>query len=173
MRRLTVVVLAVALIACGDGGSDTNDAARQARAPKAPATTLSREARHRAAIEATRRVFDHADKGQWGPSWDLLHPAQQAFVPKDLFVRCRSEAASGINIDEVRILETYDEHIPIPGTTTQTESVAVTVQLTATIGALGKQTDKETVHAIEVNGVWRWTVTDAHATAFKVGKCPE
>lgn len=138
MRWLIVGLVGLAFVGCG-GGSD--------------------EQSPEDAVEARFEMFS---KGQHGPEWELLHPAQQALVPKDLYVQC--SAAIDTPDFEAKATESYEETVTIPGTDQRAESVAVTVEVSSS-GA--KET--WTVHVFDVDGTWRWALDPE---PYKAGKCP-
>lgn len=98
--------------------------------------------------------------GRWGPAWDMLHPAQQALIPRDTFIeRMSSEIGAlpaGVNVE---VVGTYREPITIPGTALSASSTAVTTELSDG----GQSTSRRiTTHAVQVGGAWRWVMsTDA------------
>lgn len=165
-RVAAIVVLLVVTAACGGNGGES-DGSSTGGATSAPSTTVSPQERRRAAEDAMKRQFDQVDRGQWGRQWEELHPAQQAFVPKDAFVQCSQKG--GLSIESLSILETFEERVAIPGTTVQADSVAITAQVKARIGQL-KDDFKQTFHEFEVNGQWRWTISDPEP--YKAGRCP-
>ena len=63
------------------------------------------------------------------------------------------------------MLETYADPIDVAGKTTP--STAVSVQVTSDDGVT-----TATMHAIRVNGKWRWILPSADYAAYKQGKCP-
>jgi hypothetical protein len=143
------VAVAIAISACGGGGGGGDSNSAEA---------------------AVRRQFDFVDKGQWGRQWEELHPAQQAFVPRERFVECADERLSGMDIVSVKVLETFEEESLIPGTDMSVPSTALTVEVEFKQGLLHNK-DTDTVHVFLVDGEWRWVTSDADA--YKRGECPD
>lgn len=140
MRRIWAVAL-VGLILAGCGSKDSNTA----------------EA-------ALRRQLDMMSKGQYSRVYDELHPAQQAFISRDLYVKC-SDTSGLVNLVSVKVMETYPENSLIPGTDVHADSTAITAEL-----KVGLRTMKTTMHEFPVDGGWRFTVRDGDS--FRAGKCP-
>ena len=84
----------------------------------------------------------------------MLHPAQQALVSKDDFTEC-SAMQGAVDLEVVSIKDEYEETRTLPGTDLQVETVALTVELRS-----GMQTDTTTMHLMNVDGEWRWAVSD-------------
>lgn len=102
-------------------------------------------------------------RGQSGPLWDTLHPADQAVVSRARYMACQSN--SGFDLLKIKILQTYADTIDVAGTSTP--STAVSLRVSAEDG-----TTTATMHAIELNGKWRWVLSPADYTAYKSGRCP-
>ena len=87
-----------------------------------------------------KQLLDYEFKGQFGRSWDLLHPGHQAVVDRDTYTSCMQEKSSslpsGVDVD---VDEVYDDPINVEGIPERT-SKAVTM-------TLSKGSDKETVTA--------------------------
>lgn len=108
------------------------------------------------------RQLELLSGGDTGALWDELHPAQQAIVPRDLYVRC----APAIELTDIKaIRERTETAFQIPGTSERVDAVAVTVEFTV---AGTKQT--ETFHEVEVDGKWRWLLSEPEP--FSRGECP-
>ena len=150
LRGLLLLVL-VAVCACGSSKGGT--------ATSGPAA------------DAVKTFINYLSKGQYGPAWDLLHPAQQAIVPRDLYVRCAQAAFQGAaaEVKVIKVLEVHPERIAIPGTNTEVASTAV--QLRVELAAGGhSQESTETFQAIQVGGAYRLTLADPEP--YKNGQCP-
>lgn len=139
----TLALLATIGVACGGGDGDKEGG----DSPDA----------------AILRLFDQLDKGQWGRQWEDLHPAHQAVVSRDSFIACASEVQ--IDLDSVEVLEVYDEPVSVEGASLP--SKAVTVRLEA-----GPSSDEQTFHLLDVEGEWRWVMSDDALTAYRAGECP-
>lgn len=148
MGRIAVVVIALAgwivVSACGD--------------------------KQESAGAAIVRQLDQVDKRQWGRQWNELHPLQQAFIPRELFITCAQQSSTRLQIRGTKVLETYRESVPVPGTDQQVQATAVTVEYTATSGGPA-QTVRTTFHVERLDGTWRW-IRAADPEPFKNGACP-
>lgn len=115
------------------------------------------------AADFIRQVTTQFSRGQSGRLWDTLHPADQAIVSRARYTTCQSN--SGFDLQKFKVLETYADPVDIAGKTSP--STAVSVQVTADDGVT-----TATMHAIRLNGKWRWTLPSADYAAYKQGKCP-
>lgn len=167
-NRLALATILVALLAsfftigCGDTGEGDG---QDAETDPAPTVGAGLEG---SAGDAVLALMDMVDKGQWGREWEHLHPEQQAFISKELYQSC-GEASDIPNIDDVSVVETYEEEITIPGTETTVSSTAVTVSLQFSQGTEMLETE-DTFHVSELDGRWRWFLGDAET--YRAGECP-
>lgn len=120
------------------------------------------------AAETVKDLVMESSSSNYAEAWERLHPAQQPVVPKDLFVRCgvESEAKRDPKVDNVEILESekVTKDIPWVGEVEATE-----VKFRMTQG----DTSREAFYdMVEVDGDWRWTLSDRSLAAFEAGTCP-
>ena len=115
------------------------------------------------ASDFVRRVTTEFSRGQSGRLWDELHPADQAVVTRTRFIAC--ERNEGFGLRKFKVLETYPETVEVAGK--KTSSTAVSVQVTSDDGIT-----TATLHAVPVDGTWRWTLPAADYAAYKRGACP-
>lgn len=144
--------------------SATTDATTTEAAPQEPTEDLG---------DFYERRIDYEFKGQFGRSWDELHPGQQALVSRTKYEECRDESSdefAGVELKSLRVIETYEDPIDVLGVPEKT-STAVTVEITVTDGS-ESETVTDTFHAIAVNGKWVWILPPADVRAFKAGTCP-
>lgn len=109
------------------------------------------------------QVTTQFSRGQSGRLWDTLHPADQAIVSRDRYMACQSN--SGFNLKKIKVLETYADTVDIAGKSTP--STAISVRVTSDDGVTNA-----TMHAVQVNGAWRWILSPADYAAYKQGTCP-
>jgi len=102
-------------------------------------------------------------RGQSGRLWDTLHPADQTIVNRARYMACQSN--SGFDLKKVAVLETYADTIDVAGKATP--STAVSVRVTSDDGVTNA-----TMHAVNVDGRWRWIMSPADFAAYRHGKCP-
>ena len=159
MKKLIVIGIGLALFAASCGGK----AVTQPTVPGGPTATASP---HESAGDALKRQLGFEFKGQYGRSWDELHPGQQALVPREKYVDCaRKDPASDISVD---VIETYADPIEIMGGP-ETTSTAVTIKLTADVDG---STINMTLHEVLIAGEWHWVLPDDAIVAFQAGGCP-
>jgi thiamine biosynthesis lipoprotein len=115
------------------------------------------------AASFAKRITTEFSRGQSGRLWTDLLPAQQAVVTKARFLAC--EGNEGFGLQKIKVLETYDEAVEVDGRTES--SKAVSLQVTSDNGRT-----TATMHAITVDGRWRWILKPADLAAYKSGKCP-
>jgi hypothetical protein len=133
----------------------------------APTTTST--APLESAEAAFRRLLDYASKGQYGRQWDDLHPAQQAFVNRDLFVRCYSEKLGGLDVTRINVVDTFQEEQSVPGTDVRQVTTGISAEVTYRRDGQ-ESTSTDTYHEYLVDGRWRWALSDPDA--YKRGECP-
>jgi len=109
-----------------------------------------------------QQVTQEFARGQTGRLWDELHPADQAIVTRSRFITCQSN--EGFGLRKFKVLETYEESVPVGGK--KTESTAVSVQVTSDDGIT-----TATLHAVSVDGKWRWILQPADRAAYERGVC--
>lgn len=172
MRRAALLALALGLLAGACGGDD-GDSASATTAPGAAAAgpTTTKAPSDDDAAEAVQRQFKYLTDGQYGRAWEEIHPAQQGFIPRALYVRCSGDRLGSIQIVDIDVKEVFHEPSAIEGTDLEPDSVAITLALKYKAGALPEQSDTETFHEFFVDGQWRFSVTGAES--YKAGECPE
>lgn len=105
-----------------------------------------------------------AAKGQNGKRWEDLHPALQQVISKDKFIECNQSVS--FPATNIKATDEYDEPTNAPGVG-QVNSKAVTVSY-----KLGETTDSITIHVAQVDGAWKWFVTQDSFDAYSKGECP-
>jgi hypothetical protein len=110
-----------------------------------------------------KQVTTEFSLGQAGPLWDTLHPAEQKAVTRARYIACESNV--GFEIRKIKILQTYPDTVDVAGK--PTPSTAVSVRVTADDG-----TTTATMHAVSVDGHWRWILSPKDSTSYAAGKCP-
>jgi hypothetical protein len=109
------------------------------------------------------QVTTQFSRGQTGPLWDTLHPADQAVVSRARYMACQSN--EGFNLLKLKVLNTYPDTIVVGRKSMP--STAVSLRVTADDG-----TTTATMHGVKVNGAWRWILSPADYTAYRSGRCP-
>lgn len=140
-RAALLAVLLLTLAACGSSSSPTGSESAGA---------------------FMKRITTEFSRGQAGRLWDDLLPAEQALVPRSLYVSC---AANGFRLRSFRVLEQYDE--PISVLARRLPSTAVSVQVASDDGVT-----TATMHGVKVAGRWRWVLSRSQLAALRAGRCP-
>jgi len=109
-----------------------------------------------------KRVTVEFSRAQAGPLWDELVPSEQALVARDRYVAC---ARNGFRLRGFRVLQEYEE--PVLVLRQRMPSTAVSVQVTSDDGVT-----TATMHAVRVDGRWRWVFAPSDLAAFRAGRCP-
>ncbi len=138
----TTLVLAFLAAGCGGSGTSSN---------------------RESAADFVKRITIEFSRGQSGRLWDELLPADQAVVSRARFVKC--EGNEGFGLQKTQVLDTYDDQTSVAGISRPAK--AVTLRVTADDGVT-----TATMHAISVNGKWRWTLQPADYSAYVKGRCP-
>ena len=109
------------------------------------------------------RVTTEFSRGQSGRLCDELIPSDQQVVTRARFVAC--QANEGWNLKSITVLETYDDPVAVGAKTMPAK--AVSVRVTSDDGIT-----TATMHAVSVNGTWRWVLQPSDRAAYAAGKCP-
>lgn len=109
-----------------------------------------------------KRLTVEFSRGQAGRLWDELVPAEQAIVPRSTYVAC---GRNGFRLRSFKVLEQYDERVPV--LKNELPSTAVSVQVVSDDGVT-----TATMHAVKVDGSWRWVLSRSDLAAFRAGRCP-
>lgn len=148
-RRSVTVIAVAALFAsaftgCGSGSNSTSNHGHSA------ASFIS-------------QVITQFSRGQSGPLWDTLHPTDQAVVSRARYMACQKN--EGFDLRKIKVLQTYSDNVNV-GDNPQS-STAVSIRVTADDGVT-----TATMHAVKVNGTWRWMLSPSDYAAYKTGTCP-
>jgi hypothetical protein len=109
------------------------------------------------------RLTTEFARGQSGRLWADLYPAEQALVGKSRFLEC--EGNGGFGLQRIKVLDTYPESITVAGKPVRSQ--AVTIRVNADDGIT-----TATLHAVPVQGGWRWVLQPADLAAYVAGRCP-
>jgi hypothetical protein len=120
-----------------------------------------------------KELTERALRGQYGRNWETLHPAHQAVVTREKYDSCerQSNESLGTKID-IAVVETYEEPVLVKGSGT-VDSTAITLRFTYDNPLTGEEVQEHaTVHAVAVDGEWRWILTPQDYDAYAKGTCP-
>lgn len=109
-----------------------------------------------------KQVTVEFSRGQAGRLWEQLVPAEQAVVPRSLYVSC---AGNGFRLRSFKILERYDESVPVLGK--ELPATAVSVQVVSDDGVT-----TATIHAVRDRGRWHWVLSRSQLASLRSGRCP-
>ncbi len=163
VRKLGACVLlaALALGACGgksNGTASTNTTPKDT--PTAPtaatAPTATAPTAPTAAGEAFKQFSTYITDGQYQRAYAVVHPEQQKLFTAEQYEAClEAREAGSVEITSISIKETFPERFTITGTSIQVDSTAITAELDTNQGTL-----TDTAHAVNVDGQWRFIVSD-------------
>jgi hypothetical protein len=151
MTRVAVLLAVLAVAACG-GGDDEPD-----EDPAAFATTL----------------VERLDRGQAGLAWDALHPRHQEAVSRAQYVSCERQDPIDGDVTRIRVEDVREEPWQVPGEEGDTDSTAVTLELTLTMPDAEPDTFDLIVHLFPVDGRWTWVIGPGDFGRYADGACPE
>lgn len=161
-----VVIGLLVLSACSSDSSSSSTTSTSAdsgssSSSSGPTTTLA-PGGSSSAEEAVLAYVDAAFKDQWGRVWDGLHPDQKALFTREAFMECGA-APPPFTLDDVEVVETFEENSSLPGVSDSVPSTAVTLKVTVSSGG-EKETQTLTAHGYEVDGQW-WSSVDKDKVA--------
>ena len=116
------------------------------------------------------RVVRLVAANRYAEAWDLLDPRQQAFVPRNDYVRCEQLTPIPGRLARLERHGVRDETVRVPGTAQVTTVKGVTLKLVIT--GVTRVTLTHTFHAVAVGGSWRWYLPSARLAAYSAGYCP-
>jgi hypothetical protein len=166
-RLAVLAIAATALISgCGGtaGGGDevaANQAFRQAAQREAAKT---QRLMSQPAVRVVHDSYLAESRGQFGRSWDSLHPAHQAIVTRGRFEECMRRRNLPA-VDELNVLDSYPDRITVRGIP-EHQAAAVTLKAVTTQGEA-----TFTSHAVKVAGRWRWILSNDAVRSFERGRC--
>ncbi|MGZ4394564.1 MAG: hypothetical protein ACXVZ2_04280 [Gaiellaceae bacterium] len=141
--KIVAVAAGVVLLAAGCGGSGGTSG-------------------QQSAAGFVKQVTVQFSRGQSGRLWDELLPADQAIVSRARFVACQQN--EGWSLKSIKVLETYNDPVDVEGKALPAKAVTVRVTSDGVTTA--------TMHAVSVNGTWRWILQPVDRAAYRSGKCP-
>ena len=112
-------------------------------------------------------LLDDLYNGRFEKAYAGLHPAHQAIVSRELFVRCARETVPAGQLDSIEILDVFDDRTEGLGLG-DAPSKAVRIRLTLADG--GSTTFEN--HSVKVGDRWRWVLNKKAIDAYKAGRCP-
>jgi hypothetical protein len=158
-----VLIVTAAALAAGCGGSSSSSAPAAATSAT-PAQDLG---------DFFKQRIQHELDGEYGRSWESMHPGQQKIVSRSNYEECRRQAVdpqAGVEVKSARVQQVHDDPIDVPGVS-EKKAKAVTLRLTFRQGSQ-EETTTVTYHTLPVDGHWVWMLPAADIRAFQNGTCP-
>jgi hypothetical protein len=121
------------------------------------------------------RFLGYELEGEYGRSWDMLHPGHQAVVTRERYEDCREErfekfgSVSG-ELVSFDVLEVEDDPLSAPEIP-ETTSKAVTMKYSVRAGD-ETETFRDTAYAIQIGSHWVWVLAPGDVRDYKAGSCP-
>lgn len=120
-----------------------------------------------------RGIVTSIAANDYGTAWQRLHPAQQRVATRTAYVRCEQLTPIPGHLDWIRVVSAKDVRINVPGDTGTVDSKAVTLRLKLSEPVLKQSVIvTKTVHAVAVDGRWRWILTPARFGSYRSKSCP-
>jgi hypothetical protein len=114
-----------------------------------------------------KTVLEDEYFGDYGASWDRLHPRHQQLVTRKEYEDCRRGIDVRGTIDSVVILDVQDQPLTVYGLPPRTPSKRVKVHVVT------DETEyTASYHVVKVGTEWRWVLTDRAARGFERSSCP-
>jgi hypothetical protein len=112
---------------------------------------------------------------EYDQQWEALVPAQQAAIPQATFELCNEETYVGTNVGNnpptaiyLRTVSERQEMLPLPGNPTPlTAATLVTAEI-----EVGKIVSTITLTWFQLDGVWRWALSNAAVASYDGTRCP-
>ena len=139
----------VAVLAAGCGGSGGSG-------------TTGATSGQQSAADFVKQVTVQFSRGQSGRLWDELLPADQAVATRARFVACQQN--EGWDLKKIKVLETYADPVDVAGKSLPAQAVTVRVTSDGVTTA--------TMHAVSVNGTWKWVLQPVDRAAYASARCP-
>ena len=122
------------------------------------------------APEFFARLFSYDNQGDWGHSWEFLHPAQQRFVPRERYIECANLVFGGLKISDVKT-EGVD-HWPLDWEGIP-ERTMTSVLLTFNVKSENRSEEHiQRFFAARHDGAWVWLMRPHNLERYKEGGCP-
>jgi hypothetical protein len=153
MRPGRLLLLCVAVLAAGCGGSRAGSGGQPAEDPG----------------HAMQRLVRHELAGQLGSSYAMLVREQQKAVSHDLYVHCPpGQPRTDVT---VKILGVSDQlfDVPVLG---KVDTKAVRYEMSIPDANGQRMRVADTGHLIAQDGQWRWTLSQQSLSALLAGACP-
>jgi hypothetical protein len=120
-----------------------------------------------------RGIVSHIADNDYAGVWPSLHPAQQRVATRAAYVGCEALTPIPGHLDWIRLVRAKDERINVPGDHGVVTSKAVTFRLRLSEPVLQESVVvTQTVHAVPVDGRWRWILSPKRFGIYRSRSCP-
>jgi hypothetical protein len=120
-----------------------------------------------------RGIVSHIADNDYDGVWPSLHPAQQRVATRTVYVSCEALTPIPGHLDWVRLVRAKDERITVPGDHGVVTSKAVTFRVKLSEPVLDQSVIvTQTVHAVAVDGKWRWILSPKRFGIYRSRACP-
>jgi hypothetical protein len=120
-----------------------------------------------------RGIVSHIADNDYDGVWPSLHPAQQRVATRRVYVSCEALTPIPGHLDWVRLVRAKDERITVPGDRGVVTSKAVTFRVKLSEPVLDQSVIvTQTVHAVAVDGKWRWILSPKRFGIYRSRSCP-
>lgn len=120
-----------------------------------------------------RGIVSHIADNDYDGVWPSLHPAQQRVATRTVYVNCEARTPIPGHLDWIRLVRSKDEQINVPGDRGIVPSKAVTFKLKLSEPVLDESVIvTQTVHAVAVEGRWRWILSPTRFGIYRSRSCP-
>ena len=120
-----------------------------------------------------RGIVSHIADNDYAGVWPSLHPAQQRVATRTVYVSCEAMTPIPGHLDWIRVVRAADERINVPGDRGTVTSKAVTFRLKLSEPVLDESLIvTQTVHAVAVDGRWRWILSPKRFGIYRSRSCP-
>jgi hypothetical protein len=120
-----------------------------------------------------RGIVSHIADNDYDGVWPMLHPAQQRVATRTIYVNCEALTPIPGHLDWIRLVRAEDEQITVPGDHGVVPSKAVTFRLKLSEPVLDESVVvTQTVHAVAVDGEWRWILSPKRFGIYRSRSCP-
>jgi hypothetical protein len=120
-----------------------------------------------------RGIVRHIADNDYDGVWPSLHPAQQRVATRAVYVNCEALTPIPGHLDWIRLVRAKDERITVPGDHGLVPSKAVTFRVKLSEPVLDESVVvTQTVHAVAVDGEWRWILSPKRFGIYRSRSCP-
>ena len=122
-----------------------------------------------------RHIVELIADNRYAAAWASLHPDHQRVAPRSVYVSCELQSPIPGHLDSVNVVRVYDAPAGLGGGRF-VSSKAVVVRIEISAGAASSAPPvvvNDTVHAVPVNGRWRWILPTQRLEEYRTGHCPD